>query len=304
MKKLIALALALTMALGMTACSGSSSSSSQAASQASSAASEATSSEAVSSEVTSGETVEVDFENSERLAQIRETGKIVLGTSADYPPFEFHTEIDGTDTIVGFDVLLAQKVADALGVELEVVDMSFDNLLIGLNNGDFDFVMASLSNTPERAKAVDFSSPYFYGTQVVVIRAEDADKYTTQESWAGCAVAAQRGAIQVPIANKIAGEENVVQLVKVGDMITELKQGKVEAVFLDNVIAGGYDAVHDDLVVQDIGIEYESDGNVAACREDDDDLTAFISSVFDSMSEEEINALLEEAQAMAGITEE
>ncbi|MCI6640332.1 MAG: transporter substrate-binding domain-containing protein [Pygmaiobacter massiliensis] len=304
MKKLIALALALTMALGMTACSGSSSSSSQAASQASSAASEATSSEAVSSEVTSGETVEVDFENSERLAQIRKTGKIVLGTSADYPPFEFHTEIDGTDTIVGFDVLLAQKVADALGVELEVVDMSFDNLLIGLNNGDFDFVMASLSNTPERAKAVDFSSPYFYGTQVVVIRAEDADKYTTQESLAGCAVAAQRGAIQVPIANKIAGEENVVQLVKVGDMITELKQGKVEAVFLDNVIAGGYDAVHDDLVVQDIGIEYESDGNVAACRKDDDDLTAFISSVFDSMSEEEINALLEEAQAMAGITEE
>ena len=59
-------------------------------------------------------------------------GKLVLGTSADYAPFEFHTEINGTDTI-GFDVSIAQFMAEQLGVELEVVDMSFDNLLISLN---------------------------------------------------------------------------------------------------------------------------------------------------------------------------
>lgn len=72
-------------------------------------------------------------------------GKLVLGTSADYAPFEFHTEINGTDTIVGFDVSIAQFMSEQLGVELEVFDMSFDNLLISLNKGDFDIVLALCS---------------------------------------------------------------------------------------------------------------------------------------------------------------
>ncbi|MBC5581082.1 transporter substrate-binding domain-containing protein [Anaerofilum sp. BX8] len=299
MKKITAMVLALAMALSLAACGGSDSSS--VPPDASGTGPSASAPAAGSSAPDSGAG---DWSASERIAGIKAAGKIVLGTSADYPPFEFHTEIDGTDTIVGFDVALAQKVADALGVELEVVDMSFDNLLISLDKGDFDFVMASLSNTPERAKAVDFSSSYFRGAQVVLVRAEDADKYTTQESLAGCQVAAQKGAIQVPLANEIAGAENVVQLTKVGDMITELKAGKVEAVFLDNTIGAGYAAVHDDLVMQDIGIVYESNGNVAAVKKGDADLAAFISEVFDALTEEEINALLGEAQATAGIVEE
>lgn len=76
-------------------------------------------------------------EEAGRLAEIKAAGKIILGTSADYPPFEFHTEINGVDTIAGFDVSLAQKVADGLGVELEIVDMSFDNLLISPEQGRF-----------------------------------------------------------------------------------------------------------------------------------------------------------------------
>ena len=94
-----------------------------------------------------------------KLDQIKAAGKIVLGTSADYPPCEFHTEIDGKDTIVGYDISLAQYIADDLGVELEVVDMAFDGLCISLSKGDFDMVISGMSNTPERAMAVDFTSP-------------------------------------------------------------------------------------------------------------------------------------------------
>ena len=137
-----------------------------------------------------------------------------------------------------------------------------------------------------------------------MIRAEDADKYTTTESLKDCSVAAQKGAIQVPIANEIAGEANVVQLVKVGDMINELKAGKVEAVFLDNIIAGGYAAVHDDLVMADIGIEYESNGNCVACKKGDAEMVACVNEVLAELGEDNINALLEEAQSMAGITAE
>ena len=295
MKKLMALALTLALALSLAACGGSDSSSAATGSSAAGGSSAATGSSAAQ---TAG------WESSERIQKIKDAGKLVLGTSADYPPFEFHTEIDGADTITGFDVLLAQKIADKLGVELEVVDMSFDNLLMSLDRGDFDIVMASLTPTEDRMKAVDFSEPYFYGSQVVVIRAEDADKYTTTESLKDCSVAAQKGAIQVPIANEIAGEANVVQLVKVGDMINELKAGKVEAVFLDNIIAGGYAAVHDDLVMADIGIEYESNGNCVACKKGDAEMVACVNEVLAELGEDNINALLEEAQSMAGITAE
>ena len=114
----------------------------------------------------------VDYENSERIKEIKDSGKLVVGTSADYAPFEFHTKIDGEDTIVGFDIAIAQKIADSLGVELEVVDMAFDSLLISLDNGDFDMVLASLGATEERKKAVDFSEPYHQSTHLVVVRAE------------------------------------------------------------------------------------------------------------------------------------
>ena len=284
MKKILLVVLSLAMVLSLAACGSSSSS---APAPASSAAEASPAPEAPAAPEEAG-----------RLAEIKAAGKIILGTSADYPPFEFHTEINGVDTIVGFDVSLAQKVADGLGVELEIVDMSFDNLLISLNKGDFDFVMASLSNTPERAKAVDFSTPYFHGAQVVVVRAADAEKYATKESLAGCQVAAQKGSIQEGVAGGIAGPENVVLLSKVGDEIAELKAGKVEAVFLDNMMAAGFAAAHDDLVMLDIGIEYESDGNVAAVKKGDTDLADYISSIFDG-----INALMGEAQALAGIEE-
>ena len=64
-------------------------------------------------------------------------------TSADYSPFEFHTQVDGQDTIVGIDISICQYIADQLGVQLKVVDMNFDNLVMGLKNGDFDIVSAA-----------------------------------------------------------------------------------------------------------------------------------------------------------------
>ena len=68
------------------------------------------------------------------LDQIKQKGELVVGTSADYPPYEFHAEVDGKDTIVGFDMEIAQAIADKLGVSLKIVDMSFDNLLMSLAN--------------------------------------------------------------------------------------------------------------------------------------------------------------------------
>ena len=140
MKKAIALLLALVTLLSLTACAGKEDTASSA------------------------------------LDQIKQKGELVVGTSADYPPYEFHAEVDGKDTIVGFDMEIAQAIADKLGVSMKIVDMSFDNLLMSLANDEFDLVIAGLSADEERRKTTDFSDPYLESKNLILVRAEDADK--------------------------------------------------------------------------------------------------------------------------------
>ena len=72
-------------------------------------------------------------------------GKLVLGTSADYPPFEFHMLNEkGEDVIVGIDIFVAEKIAEDMGLELEIVDISFDNLLTAMDKGQCDIVIAAM----------------------------------------------------------------------------------------------------------------------------------------------------------------
>lgn len=229
-------------------------------------------------------------------------GKLVLGTSADYAPFEFHTEINGTDTIVGFDISIAQYMAEQLGVELEIVDMSFDNLLISLNKGDFDIVLAAMSSNEERAKAVDFSNEYYLSNNVILVQKQNADKYTTKESLQGVSMAAQKGTVCETRAKELAGESSVVSLVKVQDMVSELLSGKVEAVLLDKPVASGYVIMQDSLEMVDIGLVVE-EGMSVAMKKDSAGLTELVNCMLSQLTEEQLDSWMGEAQVTAGVEE-
>ena len=88
--------------------------------------------------------------------------KLVLGTSADYAPFEFmYPDESGEMVYGGIDVSVAQYIADEMGVELQVENMGFDYLLTSLDKGDFDIVLAAMEATPDRLENADFSDPYY-----------------------------------------------------------------------------------------------------------------------------------------------
>lgn len=229
-------------------------------------------------------------------------GKLVLGTSADYAPFEFHTEINGTDTIVGFDISIAQYIAEQLGVELEIVDMSFDNLLISLNKGDFDIVLAAMSSNEERAKAVDFSNEYYLSNNVILVQKQNADKYTTKESLQGVSMAAQKGTVCETRAKELAGESSVISLVKVQDMVSELLSGKVKAVLLDKPVASGYVIMQDSLEMVDIGLVAE-EGMSVAMKKDSAGLTELVNCMLSQLTEEQLDSWMGEAQVTAGVEE-
>lgn len=86
------------------------------------------------------------------------TKKLTMGTSADFPPYEFHKVVDGKDTIVGFDIDIAKEIAADMGAELVIKDLPFDSLLNELSSGRVDIVISGLSPTEERKKLLTFQT--------------------------------------------------------------------------------------------------------------------------------------------------
>ena len=192
-----------------------------------------------------------DSKSGSALDKIKASGKIILGTSADYPPYEFHALVDGKDTIVGFDIELAKEIAKDLGVELEIKDMSFDGLLAALVSGNVDMVISGMTPTEERRQNVDFSDIYYQAVHGAVIRVADEAKYGADAaSLKDVLIGAQRGAIQVGIAKEqikgvtgAALDENHPQIKELGalpDLIMEVKNNKIEAVIAELPVADAY----------------------------------------------------------------
>ena len=115
------------------------------------------------------------------MQKIKKEGKLVVGTASGYPPYEFVDTSVGEKKVIGIDMELAQKVADKLGVKLEVQDMNFQALLTSLTSGKVDIAIAGINPTDERRKSMDFSNNYLPTEQLVIIKKADADKYKKVE---------------------------------------------------------------------------------------------------------------------------
>ena len=182
--------------------------------------------------------------------------KIVFGTSADYPPFEFlYLDDSGDKQYAGIDVSLAKKIAEDMDKELEVVNMSFDNLVTALGKGEMDFVIAAMEETPERAEAADFSDPYYTDLPaMILVKKENADQYKTIEDFAGKSVGAQSGTTKADIVTNDMAGANLVGLTSVTDLINELAYDKCDAIVLDGAVAVEYADSNDAFVISDVAL--------------------------------------------------
>ena len=198
------------------------------------------------------------------LEAIKASGQLRVGTSADYPPYEFHAIVDGKDTIIGFDIEIIKEVAKDLGVELALTDMGFDGLLTALQSGNLDMVISGMTPTPERAEAVDFSDVYYVAIQKVIVRAEDKATYTTIDSLAGKKVGAQLGAIQEGIVKDQMPQSELRALSKLPDLVLDLKSGNVEALVVEEPVAKAYIAANPELTLADIQLEQDEAGSAIA----------------------------------------
>lgn len=115
------------------------------------------------------------------LSQIKERGQIIVAMEGTWAPWTYHDE---NDQLVGYDVEVAQKIADSLGVEAVFVEGEWDGLLAGLDAGRYDIMVNGVDITEERSQKYDFSTPYAYNRTAVIVR-EDYEEIQSLEDLAG-----------------------------------------------------------------------------------------------------------------------
>lgn len=234
-----------------------------------------------------------------KLAEIKKAGKIVLGTTADYPPYEFHKLVDGKDEIVGFDIEIAKLIAAELGVDLEILDMKFDGLLPALVTDDIDFIVAGMVANEVRKQTVDFSVPYYQAEQKMIVRLEDKDKFKGPEDLVGLPIGAQKTTIQEEIALEKFAKSEYIGLSKITDLVLELQNKKIDAVLLAEPVANAYVQQNNNLFMAEISLGQE-DGVAVAINKENEEFLAEIDKVLQKLIDDgTIDKLIAEATQLA-----
>lgn len=223
-------------------------------------------------------------ENDTRLANIQRAGKLIIGCSADYPPYEFHSLENGNDVIVGFDIDIAKEIAKDLGVTLEIKDMAFDGLLAALQAGTIDIVISGMSPTAERRQSVDFSTIYYYATHGVIVRRADQAKYETVEALKTARLSAQKGTIQVDLAKTqilgMSAEEaeqdidSVKEVASIKNLILDLENSNVDAIVAELPVAQAYVNANPSLALAAPVFRDEDGGSAIAIKQGNPSLVA------------------------------
>ena len=238
-----------------------------------------------------------------------ESKTLIMGTSADYAPFEFmYKGKDGTMQYGGIDVSVGQYFADSMGKELKVENMSFDYLLPSLVKGDFDIVIAAMEADGDRLKSADFSDPYYTDLPpAILVKASDAASYKTLADFSGKSVAAQTGTTKLDIVNDQLTGANAVPLALVTDMVNELVNGKVDAILVDGAVAKQYAETNKDLVIADASSELGAAQPycVAVAKGDPKGLLPAINAAIAKMNEEnKLESFISAADALKDVWQE
>ena len=238
-----------------------------------------------------------------------DSATLILGTSADYAPFEFmYPDESGEMVYGGIDVSVAGYIAQEMGKELKVENMGFDYLLTSLQKGDFDIVIAAMEATEDRMESADFSDPYYTDMPpMILVKAENAGSYKTLADFAGKSVGGQTATTKLDLIGEKMEGANAVSLQSVLDLVNELVNGKVDAIILDGAVAQQYAADNKDLVVADASAELGTAEPycIAVAKGDPKGLLPAINEAIAKMQAENmVETFIADADALADVAQE
>lgn len=171
-----------------------------------------------------------------KLEEITTKGKIIVGTSADYAPFEYKDE---NDNFAGFDMDLIREIGKRMGVEVEIQDMAFDTLIAAVEQGKVDVVIASMAPTEERLQKVDFSETYHYQKNSFLVAPDSTITLTIPDEAAMYKIGVQTGTTLDDWVTKNLVDtgkmpaENVLRYERADQSVLDLQAGRIDLVLTD-----------------------------------------------------------------------
>ena len=260
-------AIMLAVAMMMTACGGNAD---QAADTG--AAADATNADAANTDNEAG----VEAEQSASVTKTE--GVITFGTNAEFPPFEFVAGSGVIDQYDGIDMAIAKQIAEDNGMTAAVENMEFDSLLIALQNGQIDAAIAGMTVTEERLESVDFSTPYYMATQVMIVK-EDSD----------IAAAADMADKKICVIQGYTGEICVQDLgypyeafKKGTEAVLELVNGKCDVVVIDSATAQKYVGDNEGLKIVEDSSAFESEEYAIAVQKGNKELLDMVNKAIEA----------------------
>lgn len=181
-----------------------------------------------------GETTEAADETAEETKEEAAAGGVlVMGTNAEFPPYEFYEDND----IVGIDVEIAKAIAEKMGMELQIEDMAFDAIIPAVTSGKADFGAAGMTVTEERQRSVEFTDTYANSNQVAIVK-EDSD-IAGSADLEGKTIGVQLGTTGDALATELK-DATVERYNKGLEAVQSLTQGKIDAVVIDQATAQAF----------------------------------------------------------------
>lgn len=219
---------------------------------------------------------------------------------------------DSGDYAYGYDVIMAKKIGEALGQNVQIVKLDWDSLIPAVTSGDVDCVIAGQSITAERAAQVDFSDPYYYASIVTLVKKDS--KYASAKSVAdldGATATSQLGTIwydnclpQIPNGNILAAQETAPA------MLVALNSGACDVVVTDRPTAQAALVAYPDFTLLDFGggendfqVSQEDINIGISMKKGNTALCDAINKVLSGMTADDYNDLMDEAIAAQPLSE-
>ena len=294
-KKLMAAAMAALMAASMTACGGSKTETTSAA------------------DTTAADAAETTAAGAAEAAKDGEKKVLKVAMECAYAPYNWTQPDDSNGAVpiadsneyaYGYDVMMAKKICEELGYDLQIVRLDWDSLIPALQSGQADCVIAGQSITQERLQAVDFSEPYYYATIVTLVKKDSnyADA-TSVADLAGATCTSQQSTIwyqnclpQIPDANILAATASAP------DMLMSLNAGKCDLVVTDQPTGKGALVAYPDFKMLEFGggdkdFQVSDEGiNIGiSMKKGNTELKEAIDSVLTKMTKDDFSAMMDEA---------
>ena len=244
--------------------------------------------------------------NTDDYTKVKEKGVLKVGMECNYAPFNW-TQANSSDTAVkisaggyadGYDVQIAKKIADALGVKVEIVKLEWEGLIDALNSGVIDCIIAGMSATADRKLSIDFSSNYYASELVVVLKKGSAyENATSIKDFSGAKITGQLGTFHYDVIDQMTGATKLDAMGDFPTMIVALQAGTIDGYISELPGAVSAQSSNSDLTY----VQFESGKGFVASEDDiavaigvrkGSTLTSYLNAALAAISESERQSLM------------